>query len=179
MRKVFTTLIVGLIGTAWLVGPAVAADTTDKADQAQGKTESATEKVKEKAETAKEKASSAMDTVKEKARETKEKIAAKLHRGGKTTASAGTDPDVRAAQQALMDKGQDPGPIDGRMGPKTQAALRGFQQAEGLQVTGMLDDATKDKLGIRGGSALPRETGTGATTAPPGATPKPERKQNE
>ncbi|RPH82305.1 MAG: peptidoglycan-binding protein, partial [Candidatus Rokuibacteriota bacterium] len=30
---------------------------------------------------------------------------------------------VKAVQQALKDKGHDPGEVDGKMGPKTQAAL--------------------------------------------------------
>lgn len=163
MRKLFITLIAVLLGAAWSVAPAVAADPADKTDKADSKTEGAKEKVKEKTE-------SAVDKVKEKARETKEKIS----RGGKAGEPTATD--VRAAQQALKDKGQDPGPIDGRMGPRTQAALKQFQQAEGLQATGTLDETTKDKLGLRGGSALPR-TDTGV--APPGDAPKPGKSQAE
>jgi peptidoglycan hydrolase-like protein with peptidoglycan-binding domain len=34
------------------------------------------------------------------------------------------------------------------MGPRTSAALREFQQAEGLRVTGRLDSDTRSKLGI-------------------------------
>jgi peptidoglycan hydrolase-like protein with peptidoglycan-binding domain len=32
--------------------------------------------------------------------------------------------DVTAMQTALKDKGHDPGPVDGIMGPRTRAALR-------------------------------------------------------
>ncbi|MGH7299783.1 MAG: peptidoglycan-binding domain-containing protein [Candidatus Rokuibacteriota bacterium] len=38
--------------------------------------------------------------------------------------------------------------IDGAMGPNTSSALRDFQQAEGLRVTGRVDAETRSKLGI-------------------------------
>jgi peptidoglycan hydrolase-like protein with peptidoglycan-binding domain len=59
------------------------------------------------------------------------------------------DGDVRAVQEALKAKGHDPGPIDGMMGPQTQAALNNFQKAENLQMTGRGDPQTLDKLGIK------------------------------
>lgn len=55
---------------------------------------------------------------------------------------------VRSVQEALKDKGYDPGTIDGAMGPQTAAALREFQKAEGLQSTGRVDAETRSKLGI-------------------------------
>lgn len=55
---------------------------------------------------------------------------------------------VKAMQEALKEKGYDPGSIDGAMGPRTTAALREFQQAEGLRVTGRLDAGTRSRLGI-------------------------------
>lgn len=55
---------------------------------------------------------------------------------------------VMAVQQALKDKGHDPGTIDGVMGPKTQAALRDFQKKEGLKASGRLDQETMAKLGV-------------------------------
>lgn len=60
------------------------------------------------------------------------------------------DEKVKAAQQALKDKGHDPGNVDGRMGPKTQAALRDFQKAQGLQASGRLDAKTMQSLGMDG-----------------------------
>ena len=45
--------------------------------------------------------------------------------------AAQADPQVRQVQQALKDKGHDPGSIDGVMGPKTHAALQSFQQQQG------------------------------------------------
>lgn len=56
---------------------------------------------------------------------------------------------VKAVQQALKDKGHDPGDVDGKMGPKTQAALRDYQQKEGLKATGRLDSETAAKLGVQ------------------------------
>ena len=43
-----------------------------------------------------------------------------------------------AMQQALKDKGFEPGPIDGTVGPRTAAALRGYQKAENPTLTGIL-----------------------------------------
>ncbi len=56
--------------------------------------------------------------------------------------------DVMAAQQALKDKGHDPGKIDGKMGRRTRAMLSDYQKAEGLKVTGELDSDTRGKLGM-------------------------------
>jgi peptidoglycan hydrolase-like protein with peptidoglycan-binding domain len=55
---------------------------------------------------------------------------------------------VREVQQKLMQEGHDVGSIDGQFGPKTQAALRSFQQEEGLQPSGQIDQQTLEKLGI-------------------------------
>ncbi|PYN05043.1 MAG: peptidoglycan-binding protein, partial [Candidatus Rokuibacteriota bacterium] len=55
---------------------------------------------------------------------------------------------MKAIQQALKDQGHDPGDIDGIMGPKTQAALRDYQEKQGLKSTGRLDAETSAKLGV-------------------------------
>ena len=57
---------------------------------------------------------------------------------------------VMAMQQALRDKGFDPGPIDGAVGPKTTAAVRAYQKAENLALTGQMDRDTAAKLGVTG-----------------------------
>ncbi len=57
------------------------------------------------------------------------------------------DPAVSALQEALNKSGAKL-KVDGLMGGKTKAALRNYQKANGLKVTGMADDATKKKLGL-------------------------------
>jgi peptidoglycan hydrolase-like protein with peptidoglycan-binding domain len=56
---------------------------------------------------------------------------------------------VQSVQAALKAHGHDPGPIDGVMGRRTQDALRAYQTAQHLKVTGRIDQGTLDKLGIR------------------------------
>jgi len=60
----------------------------------------------------------------------------------------GNTEQVKAVQQALKDKGHDPGPIDGKMGAKTKAALKDFQKAQGIKESGRLDNDTMSKLGV-------------------------------
>jgi peptidoglycan hydrolase-like protein with peptidoglycan-binding domain len=56
--------------------------------------------------------------------------------------------EVKSAQEALKAKGYDAGASDGAMGPRTRAAVRNFQKAEGLRATGRLDADTRTKLGV-------------------------------
>jgi peptidoglycan hydrolase-like protein with peptidoglycan-binding domain len=133
---------------AWTAAPVFAAD------------ESMKDKAKDKMDTAKDKVGNAWDKTKEKVSEAKdkvkEKVAGKKERGGA---------DVRTAQQSLQDKGFNPGPIDGRMGPQTKAAITDFQKKENLKVTGRLDKDTKARLMASG-------TSTSSTTATtPSASP--------
>jgi hypothetical protein len=51
-------------------------------------------------------------------------------------------PQARKLQLALKHAGYDPGPIDGRLGPKTREALKAFQRSNSLAVTGKADQAT-------------------------------------
>ena len=53
---------------------------------------------------------------------------------------------VRALQRRLAGAGLDPGPRDGRFGPRTEAALRDYQRRAGLEVTGRTDLATATAL---------------------------------
>lgn len=60
---------------------------------------------------------------------------------------------VREAQQALKDKGYDPGPIDGIDGPRTRAAIRSYQEKENITADGVLGPKTLDSLGVKHASA--------------------------
>src|SRR5258705_924537 len=129
MNKRLPTAAIALaLGLAWTVAPALAQSTTEKMKD---KAETTTEKIKDKAETAKdkveEKATDVKDKIHDKTVELKDKAKSKMHHTSKAE-----DPDVVAMQRALMDKGYDPGAIDGRMGKRTRAALRDYQKKEGL-----------------------------------------------
>ena len=63
-------------------------------------------------------------------------------------ASASDHGNVKRVQETLRDKGYDPGPIDGVMGSQTRTAIRQYQTAENLPVTGHLDGETAGKLGV-------------------------------
>ena len=92
-------------------------------------------------------------------------------RGGMATAGQQLPKEkVKQIQEALKEKGQDPGQADGIMGPKTQQALRAFQKSENLQVTGRVDEKTASALGVdvagTGGAAS--GSATGAKESPSG-----------
>jgi peptidoglycan hydrolase-like protein with peptidoglycan-binding domain len=97
--------------------------------------------------------------------------AAKSGSGGRMM--GGKKEHVKAAQQALKDKGHDPGSIDGVMGPKTQAALKDFQSKEGLKASGQLDTETMSALGVQAKAGAAADTSTSSPSASPSpASPK-------
>jgi len=57
-----------------------------------------------------------------------------------------TGEEVTALQKALMTKGINPGPIDGIFGPKTDDAVRRFQERAGLEVDGIVGPKTMAAL---------------------------------
>lgn len=61
---------------------------------------------------------------------------------------ASADPAVSAAQQKLKKLGYYSGPVDGEYGSQTGAAIRRYQLAEDLKVTGELNPQTLASLGI-------------------------------
>lgn len=56
--------------------------------------------------------------------------------------------EVEALQRKLIAKGVNPGPIDGVFGPKTEEAVRRFQEQQGLQVDGIAGPNTLGALGL-------------------------------
>jgi hyperosmotically inducible periplasmic protein len=70
-------------------------------------------------------------------------------RDGAHMRTAGPSAQIRAMQQALKDKGFDPGATDGVMGPKTADALKAYQKSENLPMTGTMDGDTGAKLGMK------------------------------
>ena len=133
-KKMMTAACALALGIAWAAAPAIAQDTTKakverKADQTEGKTDTIGDKM-----------ARAWDTTKAKTRELKDRITGTAATNG----PAGTD--VRSAQQALKEKGFNPGPIDGVMGARTTAAVKEFQQKEKLTVSGNLDAQTNARL---------------------------------
>ncbi len=56
--------------------------------------------------------------------------------------------DVNKVQQTLQEQGYYRGKLDGVLGLRTRASIRGFQKGENLPVTGQLDVRTARKLGV-------------------------------
>lgn len=53
---------------------------------------------------------------------------------------------VRQVQQALLNKGYDPGPVDGKMGKKTKSAIKQFQRSNNLKADGIIGQRTWSRL---------------------------------
>jgi His-Xaa-Ser repeat protein HxsA len=85
--------------------------------------------------------------------------AAKPGTSGQMRTSMASRDDVMQAQQKLQAHGLYKGKVDGILGPKTKQALQAFQQKNGLDRTGNLDQRTL--------SALENEQATGSGTSAP------------
>jgi hypothetical protein len=70
---------------------------------------------------------------------------------------------IRQAQIILKQKGFEVGDLDGKLGPRTRKALMAYQQQQGLQATGQMDQQTVSALGIGHGSGQDIHS-PGATT---------------
>jgi len=148
-----------IVAGAMLAGPAVAQTTPSSSDPS---------KDKSKSSTGTESGAAKTDSMKS---DTGMKSEAGAAKSGRSSGMAGGKREqVKAAQQALKDKGHDPGPVDGVMGPKTQAALKDFQSKEGLSASGQLDTETMSKLGVEAKAGASADTGTSSPSASPGAS---------
>ena len=84
--------------------------------------------------------------------------------------AASTDPYtgfISRVQEKLRQLGFDAGPPNGDFGAKTQTALGQFQLANGLPVSGQLDDRTLGVLDVTRDIAEPAAASAGPSTAPP------------
>ena len=85
---------------------------------------------------------------------------------------------IRQVQQQLTDKGHNPGPVDGILGAQTKSALKDFQQAQGIDASGNLDQKTLAALGVDSSSSGSTSGSTssgspgmsGSTSTPSGTT---------
>lgn len=79
---------------------------------------------------------------------------------GSSSAASGSTRDV---QQALSQRGFNPGPVDGVMGPRTRSALRDFQRANNIEATGRTNSATMAALNVSGGGSQAMRGSSGRT----------------
>ena len=87
--------------------------------------------------------------------------------GGPQAALGAYDGQVEAVQARLTELGYDPGPVDGLIGRRTRKALRAFQDEEGLDASGRVDEPTLIALRLR--EAPPLEAASPEPQAEPAA----------
>lgn len=146
----------------------------DTKDAAKDSGETVKDKTKDAAETVKDKTKSAVEKVKDKTRDMKDRMTGHKVEGAEdhhrtSMRTHATEGETMSLQQALKDKGHDPGAIDGRMGPQTRTALKNYQKAEGLRATGRLDSDTRAKLGMASSSTRSMSPSASPTTSTMGA----------
>jgi peptidoglycan hydrolase-like protein with peptidoglycan-binding domain len=133
MKRFLAVMFTVALGAALTV-PAIAQTVGEKVKTGVQKTKDAADKVEDKIE--------------DKAKDVKDRMLGRKTEGPEDHHGAMKHQHVMAAQQALKDKGHDPGMIDGKMGSRTRAAVADYQKAEGLKETGRLDAETRAKLGV-------------------------------
>lgn len=65
----------------------------------------------------------------------------------KSSTVSGSQWTIKDVQSALKAAGFDPGSIDGKLGPRTQQAIKEFQRAKGLKIDGKVGPQTWGELG--------------------------------
>lgn len=53
---------------------------------------------------------------------------------------------IRDVQAQLQAHGFDPGPVDGKLGPRTCRAVRAYQRAAGLPIDGLVDPKLQNHM---------------------------------
>lgn len=86
--------------------------------------------------------------------------------GASQSAQSGNPELVKQAQEKLSAAGHDAGPSDGVMGPKTQAALKEFQQAKGIEASGQLDQETVAALELNESGASTGSSSSAGASSP-------------
>ena len=81
--------------------------------------------------------------------------------------------DVKALQRELLAKGINPGPVDGIFGPKTEDAIKRFQERFHLEVDGIAGPKTMAAFEVPATAAPEAQTdkgsaSSGGTTGPAG-----------
>jgi peptidoglycan hydrolase-like protein with peptidoglycan-binding domain/DNA invertase Pin-like site-specific DNA recombinase len=92
-------------------------------------------------------------------------------RRGAGFAQPGGSPQVRSLQANLKKRGLDPGPVDGKFGPRTQAAVAQLQRRNGVPDSGAVTAGTRTVLAGTG-NATPDQP-SGGTGAPEPQQPNP------
>lgn len=77
------------------------------------------------------------------------KASTKKASGGQTSSASPDKELVKQVQQKLNEAGFDCGTPDGIAGKKTKSAITAYQKDKGLEVTGTINDALLDSLGIK------------------------------
>jgi hypothetical protein len=80
-----------------------------------------------------------------------------------------TSAEIKDIQQALIDKGFDPGAVDGMWGNLTRAAVWNFQQENGIDPSGEVDRQTLSALDVQLASPEQGTIGSGASAADSGS----------
>lgn len=83
--------------------------------------------------------------------------------------------DVERLQRTLHDAGFDVGEVDGKFGPRTEAALRAYQQANGLRADGRAGEDTFGAMGLEyiGRRRRPQQAPAGGAQSPEGRAETP------
>jgi len=163
-RQLFSILILSGVSVVWSVGSAAWSQTTQGPGKGQTQTKdgkggkSGAEKMEardaqEPAQTERKKGETEMEARGAQKPGRMEKSGAESTGAKENQGEKSAPYDIKKAQEALKNKGHDPGSMDGVMGQQTRQAIRAFQKDNGLKESGTLDAETAEKLGIEKGTA--------------------------